>query len=92
MVSIRGNSETRDDAVQNARSRPAKQPVLQAGGRKKGRQIYHNAPLCALTEVVTAAGGTPQHTGLPSLVHRSIPHTTSLELRGHGYEPHRHPH
>lgn len=48
MVSIRGNSETRDDAVQNARSRPAKQPVLQAGGRKKGRQIYHNAPLCAV--------------------------------------------
>jgi hypothetical protein len=39
MVSIRGNSETRDDAVQNARSRPAKQPVLQAGGRKKGRPI-----------------------------------------------------
>lgn len=50
MVSIRGNSETRDDAVQNARSRPAKQPILQAGGRKKGRQIYHNAPLYALTK------------------------------------------
>lgn len=59
MVSIRGNSETRDDAVQNARSRPAKQPVLQAGGRKKGRQIYHNAPLCAVR--LRGAGGPLGH-------------------------------
>ena len=65
MVSIRGNSETRDDAAQNALLRPAKQPILQADRRKKGPWIEHKAPLCALADGVTVWVGTAQHSGQP---------------------------